>query len=155
MNEDGKKLLEVSIENKFQAMEKYISYVTGKEFRSDKIYEKKIKIDFEKYVKEHVEIDWKSEFPKRFKSELKDGFFIQQIDFIDVLSYPKATEHDVQKIILENNISPHLDENGNPHKPKSQTDLESMRNKRKFSCYGIDKEVWFHFQQEGFNFDDH
>lgn len=154
MNEDVKKLREVTIENKFQAMEKYISHLTSKGFGSKNIYEKKFKFDFEKYVNEDVEIDWKSEFPNRFKSELKDGFFIRQIDFIDVLSYPKATEHDVQKIILENNISPHLDENGNPHKPKSQTDLESMRNKRKFSCYGIDKEVWFHFQQEGFIFDD-
>ena len=154
MNEDGEKFLEVSIENKFQAMEKFISYITSKGDGSTNLYEKKFKINFEKYMDEDFIIDWKSEFPNRFKSELKDGFFIRQIDFIDVLSYPKATEHDVQKIILENNISPHLDENGNPLKPKSQTNLESMRNKRKFSCYGIDKDVWFHFQQECFIFDD-
>ena len=153
MNVDEEGLQEKATEMKFQAFETYIKHLSGSS-QSRKIFEKKIKNDFEKYLNEDIKIDWKNEFPKRFKPELKEGFFIQQIDFIDVLSNPKATEDDVQKIILENNITPHLEEDGTLLKVKSQSDLESMLNRRKFSAYGIDKEVWFNFQTEGFKFDD-
>lgn len=153
MNVDEEKLQQVATEMKFKTLEKYIKHFSSSG-QSRKVFEKKIKFDFEKYANQDVEIDWKNEFPKRFNPELKEGFFIQQIDFIDVLSNPKATEDDVKKIILENNLTPHLDENGAPLKVKSQSDLESMHNRRKFSGYGIDKDVWFNFQTEGFIFDD-
>jgi len=153
MNVDEERLQEKATELKFQAFEKYIKHLSGSS-QSRKIFEKTFNNEFEKYLNEDIKIDWKNEFPKRFKPELKEGFFIQQIDFIDVLSNPKATEDDVQKIIFENNITPHLEADGTPLKVRSQSDLESRFNRRKFSAYGIDKEAWFNFQTEGFMFDD-
>ena len=153
MNVDEERLQEKATELKFQAFEKYIKHLSGSS-QYPKIFAETFNNEFEKYLNEDIKIDWVNEFPKRFKPELKEGFFIQQIDFIDVLSNPKATEDDVQKIISGNNITPHLEADGTPLKVRSQSDLESMFNQRKFSAYGIDKDVWFNFQTEGFIFDD-
>jgi len=139
--------------NKSRVIEQYLSYISNPE-ASQISWKKEFKNIFEKYVNEDSNIEWKNAFPKRFNAEMKGEYFIRQIDFIDVLSNPKPTENDIQRIIMENNVTPHLDGNGNPIALKSQSDLESKQNKRKLACYGLDKNLWFNFQQEGFIFDD-
>lgn len=127
-----------------------------KEFQNQKtlLPMKTFHVDFEKYLSEKEDLDWPSAFPKRFKTELKDQYYIRQIDFVDVLSNPKPNEDDLKKILIENNITPYLDGNEEPINTETKTDLESKQNTRKMGCYGIDKRLWYSFEQEGFNFDD-
>ena len=127
-----------------------------KEFQGQKklLSMKTFHVNFEKYSSDMKHLDWPSAFPKRFESKLRNGFYIRQIDFVDVLSNPKPNEDDIRKIIIENNITPYLDDDKEPLKTETTTDLESKQNKRKLACYGIDKSSWYTFEQEGFNFND-
>ena len=70
MNVDEERLQEKATELKFQAFEKYIKHLSGSS-QSRKIFEKTFNNEFEKYLNEDIKIDWKNEFPKRFKPMLK------------------------------------------------------------------------------------
>ena len=134
--------------------ERYDSHKKEFQYQKKLLSRKTFHVDFEKYLSEKEDLDWPSAFPKRFNTELRHQYYIRQIDFVDVLSNPKPNEDDLKKILIENNITPYLDGNEEPIKTQTKTDLESKQNTIKMACYGIDKSLWYSFEQEGFNFDD-